>query len=193
MKATILMAAVLAASEAAAIPVSGAPADFSATAAKCEACHNSGNPAMPRLEAQPAPYLAARIRSFADLTRQSPHAFFMFDVNAGLSDATVVALAKYFAAQPGVAPANVGVLAAKGERLYRSGDGAGIAACQGCHGPNAEGGGTVPRLAGQRAAYLRAQLEDFSMMTRVHETMNAHSRSLTVNQIDALVAFVSRD
>ena len=178
---------------AAANPASGAPLDVPAAAAKCQACHNSGNAAMPRLEGQPAPYLATRIRSFADLTRQSPHAYFMFDVNASLSDTTLVALAKYLAAQPTVESAGGGALAEEGERLYRSGNGAGISGCQACHGARGEGAGEVPRLAGQRAAYLREQLEDFSMITRVHDTMNPHARNMTEDQINALVAFLSRD
>lgn len=173
-------------------PVSAAPADIPAAAAKCEACHDGGNAAMPRLEGQQAPYLAARIRSFSDLTRQSPHAYYMFDINASLSDATVVALAKYIAAQPAATPAPKGSLAAKGEHLYRFGD-ADVGACQECHGASAEGSGTVPRLAGQRAAYLREQLEDFSMFTRVHETMNMHTRRMTEDRINALVAFLARD
>jgi cytochrome c553 len=193
MNAVNLMVALLTATVVTVGPVSGEPVDFSATAAKCEACHNSGNAAMPRLDGQSAAYLAERMRSFADLTQQNPHAYYMFDVNAGLSDATVVALAKYLAAQPASEPANGGALAEKGKYLYRSGDGVGIAACQGCHGAHGEGGGSVPRLAGQRAAYLRAQLEDFSMLTRVHDTMNTHARNMTEDQINALVAFLSRD
>ncbi len=192
MRATALVMGLLAALAAIGNPALAAPVDVSVAAAKCEACHDSGNAAMPRLEGQPAPYLAERIRSFADLTRQSPHAYFMFDVNASLTDATVVALAKYLAAQPAVGPAPTGPLAAKGEQLYRSGDGANFAGCQGCHGATAEGGGAVPRLAGQRAAYLRAQLEDFSMFTRVHDAMNMHARRMTEDQINALVAFLSR-
>lgn len=190
---TAILTAGLAIACMAGIPASAAALDVPAAAAKCEACHDSGKAAMPRLQGQPAPYLAARIRSFADLTRQSPHAYFMFDVNAGLSDAALVALAKYIAAQPAVEPAGKGPLATKGEHLYRFGEGADIGACQGCHGAHAEGGGTVPRLAGQRAAYLREQLDDFSMFTRVHETMNMHARRMGADQINALVAFLSRD
>lgn len=193
MKATIAAFGLLVAFAVAERPASAATIDVPAAAAKCEACHDSGNAAMPRLEGQPAPYLAARVRSFADLTRQSPHAYFMFDINASLSDAVVVALAKYIAAQPAVGAAGKGPLAAKGEHIYRFGEGADIGACQGCHGANAEGGGTVPRLAGQRAAYLREQLDDFSMFTRVHDAMNMHTRRMTEDQINALVAFLARD
>lgn len=185
--------AALSVAAALAVPALAASADIAATVAKCETCHDSGNAAMPRLQGQPAPYLATRMRSFADLTRQSPHAYFMFDVNASLSDATVVALAKYISAQPPVEAARGAPLAEMGERLYRSGDGAGISACQGCHGVNAEGSGTVPRLAGQRAVYLRQQLENFAMITRVHDRMNPHARNMTGDQMSALVAFLSRD
>jgi cytochrome c553 len=193
MRTTAVVIGLLAAFAIAGKPASAAPADVPAQAAKCEACHDSGNVAMPRLEGQPAPYLATRIRSFADLTVQNPHAYFMFDINASLSDAMVVALAKYISVQPAVESAGEGPLAAKGEHLYRFGEGADIGACQGCHGASAEGGGTVPRLAGQRAAYLRAQLEDFSLFTRVHDTMNVHARRMTEDQVNALVAFLSRD
>ncbi len=193
MRMTTVVMGVLAAFVIAESPASAAPVDVPATVAKCEACHDGGNAAMPRLEGQPAAYLAGRIRSFSDLTRQSPHAYLMFDVNAGLSDATVVAVARYISAQPAVESAGKGPLAAKGEHLYRFGAGADIGACQGCHGAHAEGGGAVPRLAGQRAAYLRQQLEDFSLFTRVHDAMNMHARKMTEDEINALVAFLSRD
>lgn len=117
----------------------------------------------------------------------------MFNVNASLSDATVVALAKYFAAHPVVEPASSRLQAEKSQHLFRYGQGSEVAACQGCHGTHGEGGGSVPRLGGQRPAYLRSQLEEFSMSTRVHETMNVHARNLTEDQIDDLVAFLSRD
>lgn len=55
--------------------VRGAPVDFSITISKCEGCHGGSNASAPPLEAQASPYLAARIRSFGDLTRQNPHAY----------------------------------------------------------------------------------------------------------------------
>ena len=68
--------------------------------AACQTCHSeaAGNASTmaPRLNGQSAEYLAARMRSFRDPTRQSPHAtYFMFDVNAKLSDAQVMALAQH--------------------------------------------------------------------------------------------------
>jgi cytochrome c553 len=170
-----------------------APPTLTDTIKKCEACHDSNNEAVPRLEGQPAPYLAARTRSFADPTRQSPHAYVMFDVNSGLPDATVVAVAKYFSAKAPTGAAVGAALAAKGELLYRNGDGSNIGACQGCHGAHGEGDKALPRLAGQHAAYLRAQLRDFSMRTRVHDTMDAHAQDMNEEQIDALVAYLAND
>ena len=170
-------------------PALGTPHGRLRPAAKCEACHrdSAGNAAMSRLEGQLVPYLATRIRSFADLTVQNPHAYFMFDINASLSDATVIALAKYISAQPAVEAAGKGPLAAKGEHLYRFGEGADIGACQGCHGVNAEGGRTVPRLASASAQPICAsKLEDFSMFTRVHDAMNMHARRITEDQITML-------
>jgi cytochrome c553 len=170
-----------------------APSTLTDTIKECEVCHDSYNEAVPRLEGQSVPYLVARIRSFADLTRQSPHAYVMFDVNSGLPDATILAVAKYFSAKAPTEAAVGGALAGMGELLYRNGVGPNIRACQGCHGARAEGDKAVPRLAGQHAVYLRAQLQDFSMRTRVHDTMNAHIRDLNEEQIDALVAYLAKN
>ena len=166
--------------------------------AACQTCHAeaAGNASAmaPRLNGQPAEYLAARMRSFRDPTRQSAHAtYFMFDVNAGLPDAQVMALAQYFSAQPAPAGAGKGPLAQRGQQLYQMGVGQDVAPCQTCHGAQGEGARQVPRLAGQRGAYLRQQMENFSFATRVHDTMNPHARSLTHEEIMALVAYLAND
>ena len=165
--------------------------------AKCQACHgndgDSSSSEMPRLNGQPWPYLANRVRSFRDPTRQTPHAtYFMMDVNSSVNDATLVGLAKYFAAQPPTVAVPKGALADKGRELYQTADGA-MPACQSCHGGTGEGHDSIPRLNGQHAIYLRKQLEHFSMLTRVNETMNPHIRNLTPEQIAALVAFLAKD
>ncbi|HWU54034.1 MAG TPA: c-type cytochrome [Rhizomicrobium sp.] len=165
---------------------------------KCQGCHgqngDSSSADVPRLNGQQAQYLANRVRSFGDLTRQTAHATYaMSDVNSQLSDAAVVALAKYFSAQPPTAPAPKGMLAEQGRQLYEHGDGSNVPACQTCHGAGADGKGAVPRLAGQHGAYLRRQMESFSLMTRVNDTMNFHSRALSHDQILALTAYLAKD
>jgi cytochrome c553 len=117
----------------------------------------------------------------------------MWNVNSQLSNDSVAALAKYFSAQPPTTLAPSGTLAEQGRKFYESGDGAQIPACGSCHGVEGNGRGAVPGLAGQHARYLRMQMESFSIMARVNETMNPHTRSLSHDQIAALVAYLGRD
>jgi cytochrome c553 len=176
-----------------------APApEASAELSKCESCHGKGGDSatldVPRLNGQLPQYLANRIRSFADLTRQNFHAIqFMWNVNSSLSDAKVVALAWFFSAQPPTAAAPAGKFAEQGRKLYEIGDGVQLPACRSCHGPQGEGKGEVPRLAGQHSQYLRLQMESFSLRARVNETMNPHMRTLNHDQIMALVAYLAKD
>lgn len=165
---------------------------------KCQACHgadgNSISSEIPRLNGQSWLYIANRVRSFRDVTKQSPHAtYFMFDVNSSINDAVLLDLAHYFASQPPSQATPAGSLAEQGRRLYQNGDGQMVQACRGCHGPAGEGAGAAPRLNGQHAVYLRRQMENFSMLTRVNETMNPHARNMTAEQMAALVAFLARD
>ena len=163
---------------------------------KCRGCHDSAQSAKmgaPRLNGQNADYLAARLRSFRDPTVQSPHAtFFMLDTNSELGDKDVHALARYFADQPATESAPSGNAAAEGDRLYHHG-GDGVASCQACHGTSGEGAAAAPRLAGQHSAYLRAQLEDFSMLTRFHAGMSRQTRMMNADQIAALTAYLAKD
>jgi cytochrome c553 len=173
-------------------------ADAPAGAGKCETCHgvggNSASGEIPRLNGQSWRYLAERVRSFRDPTRQSPHAtYFMWTVNSSLTDAQVLELTRYFSSQAPTTAAPAGALAEQGRKLYQNGDGKALLPCHTCHGASAEGGGNAPRLNGQHAVYLRRQLEDFSMLTRVHETMNSRGRNLTGEQIAALVAYLAKD
>ncbi|MGZ5926646.1 MAG: c-type cytochrome [Rhizomicrobium sp.] len=165
--------------------------------AKCQACHgkdgNSPSSEMPRLNGQPSLYLANRVRSFADATRQTPHAtYFMMDVNSDVNDKTLAALAQYFAAQAPTVAIPVGALAEKGRKFYQAASN-NLPACQSCHGAGGQGHDTIPRLNGQHAVYLRKQLQHFSMLTRVNDTMNPHIRNMTPEQIAALVAFLAKD
>lgn len=165
--------------------------------AKCQACHgadgNSASGETPRLNGQSWTYIANRVRSFRDVTKQSPHAYVMFDVNSTVNDSVLLDLAHYFAFQPPTTAAPVGPLADQGRQLYQNGDGNMVPACQGCHGVAGEGQGANPRLNGQHAVYLRRQMENFSMLTRVHATMNPRARNMTSEQIAALVAYLAKD
>ena len=68
----------------------------------CLACHGEPrrNPAFPRLDGQPAPYLAAQLRLFRDAARGGgPYAGVMTSAAGGLTDADITALAAWFAAR----------------------------------------------------------------------------------------------
>jgi cytochrome c553 len=167
-------------------------------AAKCEGCHGAGGNSppgnVPRLNGQHAEYLFSRVRSFRNLTRQSPHATeFMWSVNASLSDADLRALAGYFAAQPATAPASSGAGAERGRSLYQNGAGQRLPSCQGCHGAQGEGRGLVPRLAGQHGEYLRQQMGNFMSLMRIHGPMQRNTNTITAAEVDDLVAYLARD
>jgi cytochrome c553 len=186
---------VILATAANAAPPSQPPPGFS----KCQTCHgeNGDSPSgsVPRLNGQQQTYLAERLRSFADPTRQTAHAtYFMWEVNSKLSNQAVQAMTGYLAAQPPTAASALsGRLAEQGRQLYGKQDGPGLLACKSCHGPQAEGRVGIPRLAGQHGQYLRRQMESFSLMTRVSGAMNPHTRMLKPDEISALVAYLAND
>ena len=65
--------------------------------------------------------------------------------------------------------------------------------CLGCHGidgyRNAYPSFRVPKLGGQKAAYLVAALQGYRDGTRTHTTMNAQARSLTDQDIEDVSAY----
>lgn len=177
-------------------------ADGSAPAkvtAVCQSCHglrgDSTTPSVPRLNGQHEEYIAAQLKSFLDPGRQDPHATAaMWGVVRNVDDATLAVIARYYAGQEPTQPSNGGALAAEGRKFYASGDAAmNVPSCQSCHGANAEGRGTIPRLAGQHADYLRKQLERLRFGLRASDVMHPRANNISDHQIDALIAFLAKD
>ena len=164
----------------------------------CESCHgpggNGATPLTPRINGQQAGYLAYRLQSFLDVTKQSPHATnSMWQVVYNLNAATLDALAKYFAAQPQT-EAKPGNLAAKGKTIYEKGIPAhDVVACQQCHGSKGEGHDAVPRLAGQHVEYLKSQLWNFRNRTRENTHMHPNTRLMEGSDIDALASYLGNE
>ncbi|HEY8948735.1 MAG TPA: c-type cytochrome [Rhizomicrobium sp.] len=164
----------------------------------CQSCHgvngNSTRPEVPRLNGQTAEYLAARLKSLRDPTRQSVAAIHaMWDLANHIGDDDIQALARYYAAQtPSVPDRRASRLMTEGRRLYQKGVG-NVPSCQSCHGANGEGNGAVSRLAGQHAKYLDYQLTAFSYTMRYHPGMDRNTMYLTQPEIDALVAYLAKD
>jgi cytochrome c553 len=70
---------------------------------------------------------------------------------------------------------------------------ANIAACVACHGPNAEGVGSIPRLGGLAYTYLKRRLEQWA--EGYHGTL-AHpmphiATELSPDQIEELASYLS--
>jgi len=100
--------------------------------------------------------------------------------------------AEWYAKQPGARGHGGGdkALLAEGESLFTVGlQSQKILPCQTCHGPNAEGKGMAPRLAGQNAEYTEGQLVKFrkgdrshapemTMVTRDLDPAQAHAAAL---------------
>jgi cytochrome c553 len=80
---------------------------------------------------------------------------------------------------------------AAGRVLAAGREGAGNWACHSCHGMDgaAEGSGAFPRLAGQSAWYLFAQLAAYASGERAHPEMTPIARSLTISDMQDVSAW----
>lgn len=63
--------------------------------------------------------------------------------------------------------------------------------CASCHGAAGEGNLSTPRLAGQPAAYVKKQLEDFAAGKRANESMALVARSLSADDMEKLARYYS--
>ncbi len=169
----------------------------------CAACHaadgNSQIAANPKLAGQLPEYLYKQLMDFKaaagkSAERENP---VMAGMVANLSPDDMHNLAAYFsgqAAKPGLAKSKD--LVALGQRLYRGGIASeGIAACASCHGPDGAGmPSQFPRISGQHAEYISAQLKAFRSGARandVNATMRGVAGRLSDREIDAVGDYIA--
>lgn len=164
----------------------------------CAACHGEGGRSttagIPSLAGQMRQYTAAQLMDFRSQTRaETGSKGYMWGVSALLDDATINGLAGYYATQP-PAPGRPGRVAEVrlGQKIFAEGlPGKGVRACAACHGEAGEGAAGFPRLAGQRADYVLAQLKVFGTKLRPHGVlMQQEARGLTAAEMQGLAAFV---
>ena len=169
----------------------------------CAACHaadgNSPAPANPKIAGQIPEYLHKQLADFKAQggkkpARESP---IMMGMVANLSDADMKGLAAYYGGQK-LKPAAAADknLAIAGQRLWRGGNTAtGVPACAGCHGPAGAGmPAQYPRIAGQYADYIAAQLKAFKEGSRVNDPngmMRGVAARLTDREIRAVAEYAA--
>jgi cytochrome c553 len=171
------------------------PAPPPAVKERCATCHGEKGETVaediPRLAGQHATYLEKQLRDFQSGARKSV----MNRLARGLTAEEIVAVARYYAAQPAPAPAAPPAdIAAVGRFLHLRGNPySGIPACKACHGENAHGTATLPRLAGQHAAYLQRQLQEFTQRKRTNddEVMHTIAERLTALETRAVAEYLS--
>ena len=195
--ATGLLAGLCAMSDAADVPADAGRAALKPTLDTCATCHGTKgqgiSPVFPNLAAQTASYLEMQLRAFKDQSRDDPDAqAYMWGMATQLSDASISALAAYYAAQP-AAPGHSGNAAQteQGRKLYEQGVPArGIPPCTNCHGQHAEGLSVFPRLAGQHAPYLLKQMLVIQTVLRTAPVMHGLIKDLSRDQMQAVVTYL---
>ncbi|MBH3426709.1 cytochrome c [Pseudomonas alkylphenolica] len=165
----------------------------------CFACHGErgqGTTQGPMLAGLSTQYIEAQIDHFISGQRSNPLMTPMAQAYTDLQLRRPVAT--YFASQGKLPELHVrGQLQAgsAAERLYYQGDiTRGIPACYSCHGPSAVGGGPFPRLAGQQADYVSAQLLAWQKGERKGDPGNmmaAIAKRLSAEDIQALGRYLA--
>ena len=182
---------------------SRAKGDVQAKLAYCEDCHGRsaqgfhGYFPIPRLAGQQPEYLKNQLEAFIEHRRTNN---IMFNVAHSLNSGMITALAADFRAlNPPPLGGGARSLVPAGEKIFQNGlPEANVAACAACHGPEAQGSGEIPRLAGQLSDYVYNKLINWSKERGQNPTepdisavMSPVAHSLTRPQVEAVAAYLS--
>jgi cytochrome c553 len=163
----------------------------------CESCHGARGDSKvsttPRLNGQQPTYIVERLKNLSAMTK-SPHTKVgMFKELAQRDSATVKSIANYFSSQAPT-PSRPGPHAAEGQQIFEHGSRAeNVIGCSQCHGPRGEGHNIAPRLSGQHADYLMAQLQLFNLKFRKHVLMNPNTKTIRRDTMEALTSYLAND
>ncbi len=164
----------------------------------CSYCHSPVGIAeygAARLEGQPTGYLEAQINSFISHKRNNPLARdLMWGTFDRMDPKLIPYFAEYFSKQEIKSNLKAKpVLVAQGKDIYLNGiPSKNIKACQLCHGEDAKGHGTTPRLASQEKSYVIDQFLDWQNNYRNYSsTMVEISKALDEQEILAVSEYVS--
>jgi cytochrome c553 len=163
--------------------------------ASCGACHPASNvPANsvnPIIWGQNPGYLYLQLRDFKLATRASESDAAMHALTQTMTDAQMLAIAKYVAAQPWPKSQDkptppTDALYMRGAQLMAYGD------CGACHFNNWQGYSATPRLRGQTPSYLTTTINEFRDGKRGNSPGMADLlRAYSADDIKAIVAYLS--
>jgi cytochrome c553 len=143
---------------------------------------------VPVLHGQPADYLLASLKAYAEGRRRSG---IMQPLAADLRPEDMRELADYYAGPPHLQSKNSdAALVERGRKLAVEGrSDAGVLPCAACHNNT----GSLPRLAGQHAAYMSGQLRlwkaGIGPSTEGGTTMMAIAQKLSDEDIKAVTSY----
>ncbi|MDV6253227.1 c-type cytochrome [Vibrio sp. EA2] len=168
----------------------------------CVACHGAdGNSAIamyPKLAGQHAKYLEKQLQDLKlGMTsggKQGRYDPVMSGMAMPLSDEDIADLSAYYASLPTSENSTPENVVEQGKVLYTAGDAErGLTACIACHG--ARGNGTelsgFPKISGQHADYIKAQLTKFRDGSRGND-MNAMMRDIAKKMTDEDIEVLSQ-
>jgi cytochrome c553 len=166
----------------------------------CVACHNAdGNSIIstnPKLAGQGAEYLYKQLKNFKSIDgkpAERSNAVMGGMVLTLSSDEDMRNAAAWYASQTqkGGQAKNKDTIEL-GQKLYRGGDLAkGLPSCAGCHGPAGAGiPAQYPRIGGQHADYIEAQLKTFRSGERANDP-NKMMRLVAIKMTDAEIKAVA--
>ena len=163
--------------------------------ATCVACHPMSNvPANsvnPIIWGQNEGYVYVQLRDFKRGTRASESDAVMHALTQTMTDAQMLAIAKYVSTQPwpksrdkATPPSDA--LYLRGAQILAYGD------CGACHFNNWQGYSANPRLRGQTAAYLLTTINEFrSGKRRNSPGMSDFLRLYSADDVKAIAAYLS--
>ena len=170
----------------------------------CAACHaadgNSAAPANPKLAGQPAEYITKQLKNFKDAAKEpnkdgARKSAVMSALTATLSDQDMLNLGAYYSEKP-IKSGSAKLPYDAGKKVYQGGNsGTGVPACAACHGPTGAGiPSQFPRLGGQHADYILAQLKAFRSGDRVNDAgkmMRTIASKMSDQEMLAVANYVS--